>query len=349
MPRNIQVAVALSGGVDSVVAASLLQEQGYQVLGVHLLLADTSPPPEHLADLARSLNIPLKTLDLRQEFGDLVVRYFLEAYRRGRTPNPCVTCNAVIKFGVLWEKAQAWGAARLATGHYVRLRFLPHGEPALYRGADRDKDQSYFLCRLPREVLPHLLFPLGEFTKAEVRRRARELGLPLSPKCRESREICFIKDERYLHFIARQLDRLGPAGEVVDRQGRRLGRHRGLEGYTVGQRRGLGIPGPEPYYVLEIQPEANRLVVGTKRELLSTGLRASQVNWLTEPPTAALEVTAVIRYRHPGVAARVIPTEGGEVEVHFASPQAAVAPGQAVAFYQNDRLLGGAWIEERID
>ena len=319
------------------------------MFGVHLVLADTSPPGQHLASLASSLNISLTTLDLRPEFGEKVVQYFVRAYGQGQTPNPCVRCNAVIKFGVLWEKVQALGAAHLATGHYVRLLREPGGEPALYRGADRSKDQSYFLCQLPLNVLPHLIFPLGEFTKHQVRRRARELDLPFMENCRESQEICFIKDESYLHFMQRQRGSLGPAGDVVDRQGRLLGRHRGLECYTVGQRRGLGIPGPEPYYVLEIQPEANRLVVGLKKELFSAGLRASQFNWLIEPPVSQMEATAVIRYRHPGASALIKPLGAGEVEAVFASPQSAVAPGQAVALYHHDRLLGGGWIEERIE
>jgi tRNA-uridine 2-sulfurtransferase len=347
MSRNTKVAVALSGGVDSAVAASILLHQGYEVFGVHLWLAEAPPPEEHLTRLSHSLGLPFIILDLRPEFGEKVMRYFLRAYARGLTPNPCVRCNALIKFGVLWEKVQALGADRLATGHYVRLLTGQDGEPGLHRGADRSKDQSYFLCQLPRSVLPHFLFPLGELTKIEVRRRARELHLPLLENCRESQEICFIKDESYLDFIQRQ-HCLGPPGDVVDRHGRLLGRHRGLACYTVGQRRGLGLPGPEPYYVLEIQPETNRLVVGVKKELFSAGLRASPVNWLIDLPVSELEAVAVIRYRHPGVTSRIIPLGADTVEVRFSTPQAAVAPGQAAAFYQGDRVLGGGWIEERI-
>lgn len=341
--------MALSGGVDSAVAASLLMAEGYEVFGVHLFLAETSPPGEHLTALAQALGISLAVLDLRPEFGKLVVDYFLSAYGRGRTPNPCVRCNASIKFGVVWNKVRDLGASHLATGHYVRLGRGPAGDFALFRGADQAKDQSYFLCQLSRQVLPHLMFPLGDLTKPEVRRRARELNLPLVESCRESQEICFIKDPRYLDFIRRRQGCLGPGGDVVDRQGRLVGRHRGLACYTVGQRRGLGLPGPEPYYVLEIQPEANRLVVGVKVELFSAGLRASQVNWLIEPPVVDVSATAVIRYRHPGVPARITSVGADQVEVLFATPQAAVAPGQAVAFYRGDRLLGGGWIEDRID
>lgn len=339
--------MALSGGLDSAVAASLLTDQGYDVLGVHLFLADSSPPGEHLTALAQALRIPLVVLDLRPEFGKQVMDYFAHAYAQGRTPNPCVRCNAAIKFGVVWDKVRDWGASHLATGHYVRVGQGPAGGRALFRGADPGKDQSYFLCQLPRQVLPHLLFPLGDLTKQEVRRRARELNLPRVDNCRESQEICFVKDLRYLDFI-RQRGGVGPPGDVVDRQGRLLGRHRGLACYTVGQRQGLGIPGPEPLYVIEIQPEANRLVVGVKGELFSAGLRASGVNWLIEPPDSEISATAVIRYRHPGVPARITPLSADQVEVNFTLPQAAVAPGQAVAFYDGHQILGGGWIEERI-
>lgn len=348
MSPGAKVAVAMSGGVDSAMSAYILKRQGYEVFGVHLFLADISPPGEHLERVARSLDIPLTIMDLRVEFANKVIEYFVRTYGRGQTPNPCVRCNAAIKFGVLWERVKELGADRLATGHYVRLRPGDAGEPALYRGADRSKDQSYFLCQVPRRVLPHLLFPLGDLTKKEVRRRAQELNLPVVENCRESQEICFVKNERYLDFLRRRRSCLGKPGDIVDRQGRLLGRHRGLECYTVGQRRGLGIPGPQPLYVLEIQPEANRLVVGVKAELFSLGLKASGINWLIEPPVEEIQATAVIRYRHPGVRARVIPTGPAEAEVLFAEPQGAAAPGQAVAFYQDDRLLGGGWIEGKL-
>jgi|UniRef100_A0A7C3SJM0 tRNA-specific 2-thiouridylase len=349
MPKGAKVAVALSGGVDSAMAAFILKRQGYEVLGVHLYLVENPPPDPPLEQLAQALDLPLTVLDLRAEFADKVINYFLRAYARGRTPNPCVKCNAAIKFGVLWEKVREMGADRLATGHYVRLQNAEDGQPGLYRGTDRRKDQSYFLCQVSRQVLPYLLFPLGALTKTEVRRRAQELNLPSLQNCRDSLEICFVQDEHYLDFIQRQQGGLGKPGEVVDRQGHLLGRHRGLECYTVGQRRGLGIPASEPLYVLEIQPEANRLVVGPKAELFSSGLKASGVNWLIEPPAAETTAQVVIRYRHPGVPARLIPSGPSEVTVLFAEPQAAVAAGQAVAFYRNDRVLGGGWIEEKID
>lgn len=346
--RPHKVVVALSGGVDSGVAAALLLDQGWEVRGVHLRLSPHGPPVQRVAAVARHLGIPFSELDLRPDFARQVQDYFVAEYSRGRTPNPCVQCNAAIKFGRLWQEAQATGVCHLATGHYVRLQRGPDGDLGLYRGVDRSKDQSYFLSRLPRELLPHLLFPLGEMTKKGVRRRYQEMGLPQADGYRESQEICFIPEGRYQEFIRERRGSLGPHGEMVDPQGRLLGRHRGLEYYTVGQRRGLGLPSREPYYVVEIRPETNRVVLGRRPDLLSSGLLASQINWLIDPPLGDLEVQAVIRYRHPGTLARLTPLGPSEVKVSFATPQAAVAPGQAVAFYQEDRLLGGGWIEERI-
>ena len=287
-------------------------------------------------------------MDLRQDFSRQVLDYFAGEYSRGRTPNPCVRCNAAIKFGRLWQLLQEAGVPYLATGHYARLQAGGDGAFELHRGADRTKDQSYFLQRLPRELLPHLLFPLGEMTKKEVRRRYQDLGLPQAAGCRESQELCFIPQGRYQEFLRNHLGVLGAPGDLVDRQGRVLGRHRGLEHYTVGQRRGLGVPAGEPYYVVEIRPETNRVVLGHKNALFSAGLRATGVNWLIDPPAAEMTARAVIRYRHPGVEARLHLENPGEVRVIFATPQAAVAPGQAVAFYQGDQLLGGGWIEERV-
>ena len=344
----MRVAIALSGGVDSAVAAALLLKQGLEVVGVHLRLSEAGPPREYLEDLARVLGLPLTVLDLRPEFAREVVDYFAAEYLQGRTPNPCVKCNAAIKFGHLWRRLEGQGFEFLATGHYARIMSGPDGALGLYRGLDRSKDQSYFLSRLPREMLPHLIFPLGEMTKEKVRARARNLGLPRGESCRESQEICFVPEGSHPEFIQARLGRKGAPGELVDRQGLVLGRHRGLEHYTVGQRRGLGVPAREPYYVLEIHPETNRVVVGPKRELFSSGLIARAVNWLIPPPPGELEALAVIRYRHPGAPSRIRLQDPDKVEVIFQEPQSAIAPGQALALYRDDRLLAGGWIEERI-
>jgi tRNA-specific 2-thiouridylase len=347
MSLHRKVAIALSGGVDSAVAAALLLRQDRNLQGVHLRLSPTVSPPEHLEVLAQRLGIPLTMIDLEREFAREVVDYFVSEYSRGRTPNPCVRCNAAIKFGCLWEYLKAAGFTHLATGHYARLVSTDGGPLGLFRGVDRRKDQSYFLSRLPRTLLPHLLFPLGSKTKAEVHRVYRELGLPPRGKERESMELCFIPDGDYQEFLRARRGFAGPPGEFVDPGGRVLGRHRGLECYTVGQRRGLGLPAREPYYVLEIQPQLNRVVLGHRADLTSPGLVASHLNWLIAPPAEDLEAVAVIRYRHPGVRARITPSGEGLVQVVFETPQSAVAPGQAVVFYDGDRVLGGGWIEER--
>jgi tRNA-specific 2-thiouridylase len=349
MGTRTKVAAALSGGVDSAVAAYLLSRQGLAVEGVHLHLEGGSAPSPDLPALAGRLGLPLEILDLREEFAHLVVDYFVEQYFRGHTPNPCVRCNASIKFGVLWHKVKAKGATHLATGHYVRLKAGPDGSLRLFRGVDVAKDQSYFLCQIPRSILPHLVFPLGELTKQEVRARFQKLVLPSVASCQESQDICFIPRGAYQEFLWARRGCRGCPGDLVDRQGRILGKHRGVENFTVGQRRGLSTPAREPYYVLQIQPECNRVVIGPKSELFSRGLRARGMNWLVDPPEHELVVTAVIRYRHPGVQAVLKPKNGDQVEVAFATPQAAVSPGQAVAFYDRDCLLGGAWIEERLE
>jgi len=344
-----KAAIALSGGVDSAAAAALLRRQGWDLHAVHLRLSPLAPPPDRVEALARYLNIPLRVIDLQREFAREVLDYFVSEYARGRTPNPCVRCNAAIKFGRLWEYLHGEGFTHLATGHYARVYPAGDGAPGLFRGVDRNKDQSYFLSRLPLNLLPSLLFPLGEMTKEEVRRLSLQAGLPVRENQPESMELCFIPAGGYQEFLKDRRGITGPPGDFVDLQGRLLGRHRGLENYTVGQRRGLGIPAREPFYVIDLQPELNRVVLGHREELLSPGLTASRLNWIIPPPNGPIKALAVIRYRHPGVRARITPRGEGEVQVAFDTPQSAVAPGQAVAFYDRDRLLGGAWIETRIE
>jgi tRNA-specific 2-thiouridylase len=347
MAHHHKVAMALSGGIDSAVAAVLLRRQGWDLQGVHLRLSPLASSADRVGVLAQHLGIPLSVIDLQREFSREVLGYFVSEYGRGRTPNPCVRCNATIKFGRLWESLRRDGFTHLATGHYARLDLADDGSMGLFRGADRRKDQSYFLSQLSRGLLPNILFPLGRMTKKEVRRVYHEVGLPVWENERESMELCFIPEGDYQGFLQAQRGSCGTPGDFVDSRGRLLGRHRGLESYTVGQRRGLGIPAREAYYVTEIQPELNRVVLGHRVELFSPGLTASRLNWLIDPPSDELEAVAVIRYRHPGVRARITPQDGG-VRVIFATPQSAVAPGQAVAFYDGDRVLGGGWIEERI-
>jgi len=348
MPSHHKVAMALSGGMDSAVAAGLLRRQGWNLQGIHLRLSPLTATEDRVQALAQRLGIPLTVIDLQREFSREVLDYFASEYARGRTPNPCVRCNAAIKFGLLWEHLRRDGFTHLATGHYARILPADDGAPGLFRGVDRRKDQSYFLSRLSRSLLPNLLFPLGHMTKEEVRQVHHQMGLPVRENQPESMELCFIPQGDYQGFLQTQRGSLGPPGDFVDTRGRLLGRHRGLECYTVGQRRGLGIPAREPYYVTEIQPELNRVVLGHRQELFSPGLMASRMSWLIAPPVEDLEAVAVIRYRHPGVRARISPRVPDGVRVVFERPQSAVAPGQAVVFYDRDRVLGGGWIEARI-
>lgn len=345
--RENTIAVSLSGGLDSAVAAALLKAQGWTVWGIHLRLSGGEPVTPDLAKLADTLGIEIVELDLAEEFARQVIDYFVKEYHLGRTPNPCVQCNAAIKFGRLWEIVQGWGIRYLATGHYVRTVRLPSGEMALFQGLDSAKDQSYFVHRLKRAILPHVKFPLGELTKTQAHACAHELGLGSLLRQPESQEICFINQGNYLEFLQSHGAVPSP-GDIVDRQGRVLGKHRGFESYTVGQRRGLGLSAAKPLYVVEICPEMNRIVVGPRVELFAAGLVAEQINWLIDPHGRALTSVARIRHRHPGVTATIIPLADDRAEVIFAQPQAAVTPGQAVVFYDGDRVLGGGWIERRL-
>ncbi len=338
-----QAVVALSGGLDSAMAAILLLEQGWQVLGLHLLLTEAQPAAQ-VEDLGRFLGITIRRLDLRQEFRRQVIDYFRDVYLAGRTPNPCVRCNEKIKFGVLWEQVQSWGYSHLATGHYARIGPVAEGGWALSRGVDRRKEQSYFLHRLPREILSQVLFPLGGWTKDQVRAQAAALGLLPYVMARESQELCFIQG-KYVDFLqaVAQTDAHRP-GPIVDRNGVVLGSHRGLAGYTVGQRQGLGIAAAAPYYVLELVPQANQLVVGHKEDLLADVLQVEDINWLITPPTTTVPATVQLRYRHPGVGCRIHPTSPRNAYVTLDERQTAITPGQAAVFYQGDRVLGGGWI-----
>jgi tRNA-uridine 2-sulfurtransferase len=347
-----KVVVAMSGGVDSSVAAALLAEQGFDVHGVSLRMWEENHGPrvcsDHrgAAEVAKQLAIPHTLLDLRGQFVEQVVKPFATDYLSGRTPNPCVACNRDFKLGTLLKWAREQGAEFVATGHYARLaRDSSAGHVSLLRGADRAKDQSYFLFALSQEQLAHTRFPLGEMHKTEVRERARRLGLPVAERP-ESQDICF---GDYKALVASYAgDKRSPAGEVVDRSGKVLGRHGGIHGVTVGQRRGLGISAAEPLYVVDIDDQSKRVVVGKKQELMALGLAARVVNWQEFPREFEFEAEAQIRYRAPAVAC-VIQLQGDHrCEVRFQDPVAAVTPGQAAVFYRGDKVLGGGWIERAL-
>jgi len=352
-PRQT-VLVAMSGGVDSSVAAILLHEQGYNVIGGMMSLwAEEGGPanrccsPEAEAgarDLCRKIGAPFVLFDYESEFKESVVDRFVAEYAGGRTPNPCLACNRHLKFGLLLQKAKELGADYLATGHYARVRRL-NGEYQLLKAVDPNKDQSYVLYMLGQEELKHLLFPLGEFTKEQVRAMARERGLAVADR-EESQEICFTMGD-YRPFLSAQADVVFEPGPILDEEGEVLGQHKGLPAYTIGQREGLGISAPHPLYVLEIEVERNALVVGPRERLARAQLRAGVVSFVSgTPPAQPVEVMAKIRYRSQATRATLTYLGGGEAAVRFVEAQPAITPGQGVVFYCGEAVLGGGVIEE---
>ncbi|MBI2857322.1 MAG: tRNA 2-thiouridine(34) synthase MnmA [Chloroflexi bacterium] len=354
-----RVVIALSGGVDSAVAALLLKREGHEVIGVHMHLwceerdgkgAQRRPccSVEDARDaqaVCRKLGIPFYILNFESEFQDHVVDYFCREYALGRTPNPCLACNERLKFGFLLSRALSLGAQYLATGHYAHVIHPAEGW-RLIKGVDPMKDQSYFLYMLGQAELAHLLFPVGVLTKTEVRRLAVENGLPVARKP-DSMEVCFVPDGGYRGFVSARVA-MSP-GDIVDVAGNILGRHSGLVGYTVGQRHGLGLSGASPLYVTGLDAAANRLVVGPEEQLYASSLVAGAVRWVAgNAPESPVQAVVKIRYRAEGCAAVVVPG-AGSAQVHFAMPQRAVAPGQAVVFYQGEEVLGGGIIERVAD
>jgi len=358
MNSREKIVIAMSGGVDSSVAAALLKERGQDVVGISLQLWNYSEASDSrfgtccslddLADARRvadRIGIPFYILNLEKEFRRDVVDYFVDEYLRGRTPIPCTLCNQKLKFDELFKKAEGFGFRRVATGHYASIVKDASGRFAVRRGRDRSKDQSYFLFNLSQAQLSRLEFPLGDTDKGEVRRLARSLGLTVAEKA-ESHEICFVPDNDYAGFIARE--RGGEAfgeGDIVDAQGAVLGRHSGYPAFTVGQRKGLNLGGlKEPHFVTRIDPEKNQVVAGPRRELERRQFEVARVNW-SLPPEGPLEAEVQIRYRHRGAPALIEPLEGDRARITFSEPEHAVAPGQAAVFYRDDIVLGGGWIE----
>ncbi|MBR9985463.1 MAG: tRNA 2-thiouridine(34) synthase MnmA [Desulfosarcina sp.] len=340
------IAIAVSGGVDSLVSAYLLKQQQSDVFGIHFLTGYEKPAEagsEGIKALGRQLDLPVFIVDLKAQFKTMVVDYFTAAYRNGETPNPCLVCNPAIKFGALLDQARRLGASRLATGHYARVEGGQGMRYRLRRGVDESKDQSYFLSRMTQEQLMCACFPLGTLTKANVRALATAEGLqPVTRQ--ESQDVCFIRDTGYADFLVRTTGVRPRPGDIVDTAGHRVGTHSGLHRYTVGQRRGIDCPASEAYYVVRIDARRNRLVVGFKDELAVDSCRVSAVNWIAGVPDGPVQADTRIRYRHKAVPATVSPVGHDGAVVRFDQPQDAVTPGQGAVFYRGDEVLGGGWI-----
>ncbi|MCH2127956.1 MAG: tRNA 2-thiouridine(34) synthase MnmA [Pirellulaceae bacterium] len=369
-----RVVLAMSGGVDSSVAAHLLREQGHEVVGVFMrhgtespvACSTHSPANEQLSILnqrldhkqgccsatdahdarrvADRLEIPFYALNLNQEFGR-IMDYFVDEYSAGRTPNPCVMCNHWIKFGKLFDYADSIGAEFVATGHYARLvTESNHGTTTICRGVDHAKDQSYVLFGIARSLLSRMLLPVGSYTKPQIRELATELSLGVADK-RDSQEICFVVTGKHDEFIRERRGHSDMSGEIVTTDGTLVGTHPGIEGFTVGQRKGLGVAMGEPHFVIRIEAESRRVVIGTRNELARRELTAKNSNWLIEPPDCSFPCLAQIRYNSKAEPATVHLVDNNSFQVEFDSAQHGVAPGQAVVCYQNDHVLGGGWIE----
>ena len=355
--KKTRVLCGMSGGVDSSAAAALLLEQGYEVVGVTLKLwpqdcvsraEDKCCGPQAVMDarsVCNNLGIRYYLIDESEDFQKHVIGYFADEYKAGRTPNPCVMCNEHLKFGRLIERADQLGADKIATGHFARVeQDEATGRYLLYRGRDEHKDQTYFLFSLRQDQLARALFPLGEKTKNDTREVARNSNLKTADK-EESMEICFVPDNDYGGFLQKAGLAERHRGEIVDLQGRVLGHHDGIEFYTVGQRKGLGISAPNPLYVLELNAKDNQVVVGPVENLESDTFKVERCNWIAfEDLTEPIEVTTRIRYNHSGTMASVEPGANGCATVKLHAPQRAIAPGQACVFYQDDLVVGGGWI-----
>jgi len=356
-----RIILAMSGGVDSSVAAWLLRQAGHEVIGLFMrhgrqeaATCSTSTVPRKqgccsasdAADarrVAERLEIPFYSINFEQEF-DRIIHYFISEYTSGRTPNPCIVCNTWLKFGKLVDYADSIGARQIATGHYARLFQTPNGRLALCRGLDPAKDQSYVLWGVRPEVLARLQFPVGDYQKEEIRQIADRLGLHRVAEKPDSQEICFVPDQDHARFIRQNRPPQDTSGEIVTTDGRVVGRHEGIEKFTVGQRKGLGVAFGEPRYVVRIDPQSREVIVGTKDELARRELFARGANWLF-PPEQRFECQVKIRYRSAAVEAIVEMLPGDRFRVEFLEPCYGVAPGQAAVCYRGDEVLGGGWID----
>ncbi len=356
MENSERVVIAMSGGVDSSVAAALLKQQGYQVIGMMLRLwsepgresANRCCTPESMAlarRVAARIEIPFYAVDAKEAFHESVVRFFEDGYLRGVTPNPCLVCNRQIRWGFLLEQALSLGANYLATGHYARLRQNGDGGLQLLRAFDQEKDQSYVLHVLGQKQLCHALFPLGEYSKPQVRQLARDFSLPVSERA-ESQDLCFLGDGNYREYLQRNAPQTANPGPILNPNGQTVGQHQGLAFYTIGQRKGLGLSAPQPLYVLDKDLQRNTLIVGGVDQLGKSELVASRVNWVSgTPPSQPFRAEVKIRYRAKGAWGVVTPLEDQGVQVRFDEPLRDITPGQAAVFFDGLICLGGGIIQ----
>lgn len=345
-----KVMVAMSGGVDSTMAAALLQRADFECEGVFMITCDHGRHAQKDAEaVAEKLGMKLHIIDLREDF-ERILDYFCGEYRRARTPNPCVVCNRVIKFGRLWEFAKERGCNFLATGHYAKVLKTEKGF-GLYETANAVKDQSYVLTMIEKKVLEHVILPMGDYSKEQTKEMAKELALAVEGKS-ESQEICFVPDDDYVSVLEKRCPQLIRKGNIVDSAGNILGEHTGIHRFTIGQRRGLGVAMGTPYYVTGLDAETNTVTLGPKEEVMHRKLAAGGVNWLMDEPQEAFRAKVKVRYNSPGQSAMVIP--GGEdVEVEFDEAVSAITPGQLAVFYvaegKNSRVAGGGWIDKTMN
>jgi tRNA-specific 2-thiouridylase len=342
------IAVALSGGVDSAVAAALLKEKGHHLIGITMTLPGNSAEDRGAEEVAACLGIPLHRIDMTAAFEQHVITPFVNSYLNGETPNPCVRCNSMIKFGLLLEHARSVGAERLATGHFARIIRDSEGKPHLCTAGDCRKDQSYFLAAIGQDALERVIFPLADLSgKDEVRRLAEVFGLPVADK-KESQDVCFLNDDGYAELLLSRIPGKVAKGLIVHRSGKMLGRHNGFWRFTVGQRKGLGLAWNEPLYVLEVNAGRNRIVVGEERYLYSSGLVADELVWFGQVPQQSFNALCKIRYRHAPVPCRISYEPDGTLMVIFEEAQRAVTPGQTLVVYQGNEVLGAARIKKSI-
>ena len=365
-------AIAISGGVDSLTAAYLLKKQGHKLIGIHFITGYETKPIYHkntkhpansetnsyattpssakdyicqnISSLAEQLGICIETIDCSAEFKKNVVDNFIQTYKAGKTPNPCMVCNTSIKFGTVLDFARKIGATHIATGHYARVIKDRKNRCHLFKGIDPQKDQSYFLALLNQKQLASACFPLGKFTKSEVLKISKEKELQPIVN-RESQDICFIKDNNYGHFLEQQQGFKPTPGLIKDLNGNLLGKHKGLHLYTIGQRKGINCPASEPYYVVNIDIKRNILIVSSKKDLLSKECKVIKINWINQEPTSPIKIYARIRYRHKAVEGILLPIGKQTAIVRFKNPQSAITPGQGAVFYKGDEVIGGGWIE----